>query len=179
MFEMLQMKKDHVFDFEANEFGCHSVLGNIHSKTVYERLERLGGHEELVEWLKFGVKFKIREDCADFTKLEEGTNNRSLQENLEKAQEIILNWEKEGYVKRCSKEDLDVINPLSMKFKYYNVAGKTKPRLCLDCNKVSKLLEYPSLKLPEALHMKEYLKKEDWMFSTDYTRYYFHFRLHR
>ena len=156
------------FDFLPNVNGLEAPHGFIHSETVAKRLESIGAKEELIRWLREGVHFKLQDEKIDFTKFEASQNNKSVLDNLQDSREIVKTWEKEGYIERCSREQVDVINPLSLNFKYYPVKAKMKKRLCLDCSQISKELQYPSIKLPEPAFMAQHIKRGSYLFSADY-----------
>ena len=172
---MFQMRQDYVF--APNEFGVQSPLGNIHSKTVYDRIEALQGDTELVQWLKKGVKFKYKDEQMDLSRFWAPRNNQSVNDDLETCQKIVATWEEKGFVKRVTQEEVSCVHPLSLSHKYYALKGVVKPRLCLDCSEISKVMEYPSIKLPEPSYLKQFIPKNSWLFSSDFEAHYFHFSL--
>ena len=157
-----------VFDFEPNINGITAPHGHIHSETVVRRLEAIDSKEELISMLRSGVKFKLKSDDINFEDYIAKKNNQSALDDLKECQSTVLKWEREGYVERCSREQVDVINPLSLSYKHYPVKGKTKKRLCLDCSKISKVMDYRSIKLPDPKFIADHILPDSWLFSVNY-----------
>ena len=103
---------------------------SIHSSEAIEFMRKSGASNLVLNILEKGYRLPLTETPKNY--FEE--NNESAKQNIEVLRSKVIEWEKEGHVKRVPTRP-PVCSPMSVASKVDLATGKLKLRPCLDASR--------------------------------------------
>lgn len=148
-----------------------SLIGNLHSREVYEKFKMAGASFLVLSILANGVPLYFLD--LDIRKYPRGKNcnNKSALAQQEFVSDTLKEWQSKGFVKQIPLQEAKVVLPLSVAHRWSHSKGKLKYRLVLDCSPLTKKLSYGRIKLPDLNYLRNQIKKNDFIGLIDISKF--------
>ena len=140
-----------------------SKIGSLHTKPVYELFRKAGASFLVLSILSSGVPLYFLN--LDIKKWPRGRNcnNKSALAQSQFVSQTLLDWEKQGFVKRIPLQEAKVVLPLSVADRWSHSKQVLKYRLVLDCSPLTPHLSYGKIKLPDLTYLRNQIRHRDYI----------------
>ena len=155
---------------EEVEIKVPSLIGNFHSKEVFQKFKQAGASLLVLGIITNGVPLYLLD--LDLPKWPRGQNcnNKSAHAQADFVDSTLKEWESKGFIRRFSRAKAKVILPLSVANRWSHRKKMLKYRLVLDCSPLSSKMAYGRIKLPDLNYLRQQLRHNDFIGLIDISK---------